>query len=78
MKTRWICPDVHPRIRGGYLHVCYDMGMVRGPNGGELEPMTVRVLQDIAESLTRLMLLTAAVVVLVFAGLALFFTHKGD
>lgn len=40
--------------------------------------MTTRIMQDIAETVTRLMLLCSAVTVLVFVGLALFFTQKGD
>ena len=40
--------------------------------------MTTRVVQDIAESVTRLMLLSATIAVLVFVGFALFFTDKGD
>jgi hypothetical protein len=54
------------------------MGYLRSANGGELEPMTTRVLQDLAESITRMMLLSATVAVLILVGVALFFTRKGD
>lgn len=40
--------------------------------------MTTRILGDIAESITRLMLLSAAITILVCAGAALFFSSKGD
>lgn len=40
--------------------------------------MKSRILQDIAEAFTRMMLLSATVAVLVLIGVALFFTRKGD